>query len=121
MELRHLRYFVAIAEEKSFTRAAKRLDMQQPPLSQQLRALEDELGFRLFDRRPKGVEITAAGAVFLEEAQGLLAGVRRASQRAARVAAGVGGTLSVGFTSSAATHRIAPDVIAEFRRKYPAI
>jgi len=121
MELRHLRYFVAIAEEKSFTRAAQRLRMQQPPLSQQLRALEDELGFRLFDRRPKGVEITAAGAVFLEEARALLAGVVRASERAARVAAGFGGSLSIGFTSSAATHRIAPEVIAAFRKAYPGI
>ena len=121
MELRHLRYFVAIAEEKSVTRAAERLDMQQPPLSQQLRALEEELGFRLFDRRPKGVEITAAGAVFLEEARGLLAGVHRATERAARVAAGFGGSLSVGFTSSASMHRIAPEVIADFRRSYPGI
>src|SRR5262249_5328943 len=115
MELRHLRYFVAVAEEKTFTRAAQRLHIEQPPLSQQIRSLEDELGFRLFERRPKGVETTAAGAVFLEEARALLAGVRRASERAALVAAGFGGSLSVGFTSSAAAHSAAPLAIAAFR------
>src|SRR2546425_8322155 len=98
MELRHLRYFVAIAEERSVPRAAERLHMQQPPLSQQLRALEDELGFPLFERRPKGVELTAAGAAFLEEARGLLAGAQRAKERGARVAAGLDGTLAIGFT-----------------------
>jgi len=95
--------------------------IEQPPLSQQIRALEDELGFRLFDRRPKGVETTAAGLVFLEEARALLAGVRRASERAALVAAGFGGSLSVGFTSSAAAHGAAPLAIAAFRREFPNI
>ena len=104
MELRHLRYFLAIAEEHSVTRAAERLHMQQPPLSQQLRALENELGFRLFDRLPKGVELTAAGRAYLEEARALLAGVARAKERGTRVAAGFEGTLSIGFTNSAATH-----------------
>src|SRR5258706_14308586 len=108
MELRHLRYFVAVAEEKSFTRASRRLHMEQPRLSQQVRSLEDELGFRLFERRPRGVEVTAAGAVFLEEARALLAGVRRASERASQVAAGFGGSLSVGLTTSAAAHGAAP-------------
>ena len=121
MELRHLRYFVAVAEEKSFTRAAQRLHIEQPPLSQQIRALEGELGFRLFERRPRGVETTAAGVVFLEEARALLAGVRRASERAALVAAGFGGSLSVGFTSSAAAHGAAPLAIAAFRREFPNI
>ena len=69
MELRHLRYVIAIAEEGTVTRAAARLRMQQPPLSQQLRDLERELGFSLFDRSRKGVEPTAAGAVFLDEAR----------------------------------------------------
>lgn len=121
MELRHLRYFVAIAEEQSVTRAAQRLHMQQPPLSQQLRALEEELEFRLFDRRPKGVDITVAGAAFLAEARALLSSVERAKERGARVAAGVDGTLSIGFTSSASTHRVAPEVIAAFRLACPGI
>jgi DNA-binding transcriptional LysR family regulator len=121
MELRHLRYFVAIAEERSITRAAERLHMQQPPLSQQLRALESELRFRLFERCPKGVELTAAGAVFLDEARALLASAELAKERGSRVAAGFEGSLSIGLTNSAAAHRFAPESIAAFRRKYAGI
>ena len=121
MELRHLRYFVAIAEERSVTRAAARLHMQQPPLSQQLRDLEHELGFSLFDRSRKGVELTAAGAVFLEEARGLLARAQRAKDRAAHAAAGLDGALAIGFTSSAAMGRIAPEMIAAYRERYPRV
>ena len=121
MELRHLRYVVAIAEEASVTRAAERLKMQQPPLSQQLRALEQELGFALFERRPKGVEPTAAGAVFIEEARDLLASAQRAKDRGARAAAGLDGTLAIGFTSSAAAHRITPELIAAYRSRYPGV
>src|SRR6266576_5677804 len=121
MELRHLRYFVAIAEERSVTRAAERLHMQQPPLSQQLRALENELRFALFDRRPKGVELTAAGAVFLDEARTLLANLEQAKKRGSRVAAGFEGSLAIGLTNSAAAHRFAPEMIAAFRRQYAAV
>ena len=121
MELRHLRYVVTIADEASVTRAAERLRMQQPPLSQQLRALEKELGFALFERRPKGVVPTSAGAVFIEEARGLLANAQRAKDRGARAAAGLDGTLVIGFTSSAATHRIAPELIAAYRSRYPGV
>jgi DNA-binding transcriptional LysR family regulator len=104
MELRHLRYFVMVAEELHFTRAAARLNMQQPPLSQQVRALEQELGFELFKRHPKGVDLTAGGVVFLEEARAILARVEQGSRKAARAANGIEGTLIIGFTSSAATH-----------------
>jgi len=121
MELRHLRYIVAIAEERSVTRAAARLHMQQPPLSQQLRDLEHELGFSLFYRSRKGVELTAAGAVFLEEARGLLAHAQRAKDRAAHAAAGLDGTLAIGFTSSAAMGRIAPEMVAAYRSLYPRV
>ncbi|MGE4406362.1 LysR substrate-binding domain-containing protein [Pseudomonas sp.] len=121
MELRHLRYFVMVAEEKHFTRAAARLHMQQPPLSQQIRALEAELGFELFIRHPKGVDLTTGGAVFLEEAKAILARVQDASRRAARAATGVEGTLAIGFTSSAAAHPLIPRIIRAFRERYPAV
>jgi DNA-binding transcriptional LysR family regulator len=83
MELRHLRYFIVVAEEGSFTRAAVRLNMQQPPLSQQIRALEDEIGFDLFVRHAKGIALTAAGNVFLQEARSVLASLTEATSRAA--------------------------------------
>lgn len=121
MELRHLRYFVMVAEEKHFTRAAARLHMQQPPLSQQIRALETELGFDLFKRHPKGVDLTSGGAVFLEEARAILARVQDGARRAARVATGVEGTLSIGFTSSAAAHPLIPRIIRAYRERYPAV
>jgi DNA-binding transcriptional LysR family regulator len=121
MELRHLRYFVAVAEEGNFTRAAARLHMQQPPLSQQLQALERELGVRLFNRLPRGVELTAAGAAFLEDSRSALAHVEASSQRARRVASGAIGTLSIGIATSAATQEIVPRVISEFRRRHPGV
>lgn len=121
MELRHLRYFIMVAEERHFTRAAVRLNMQQPPLSQQIRALEAELGFELFKRHPKGVDLTTGGAVFLEEAKAILARVQDASRRAARVATGVEGTLTIGFTSSAAAHPLIPQIIRAYRECYPAV
>ena len=121
MELRHLRYFTAIAAEGTFTRAAERLGIQQPPLSQQLAALEQELGVRLFERKPRGVELTPAGTAFLEDSLALLERVDGATARARRVAKGVAGTLRIGFTSSAAAHPAAPDTIASFRDRYPEV
>jgi DNA-binding transcriptional LysR family regulator len=121
MELRHLRYFIAVAEECNFTRAAARLRMQQPPLSQALQALERELGVRLFERLPRGVELTAAGAAFLQDAQATLAAAAQGAARAKRVAAGTEGTLCLGLASSAATHAIVPRVIAAFADRYPGV
>ena len=121
MELRHLRYFVMVAEERHFTRAAARLNMQQPPLSQQIRALEQELGFELFKRHPKGVDLTAGGLVFLAEARDILARVEQGALKASRVANGIEGTLIVGFTSSAATHPLIPQIIRAYRERYPGV
>lgn len=121
MELRHLRYFTAVAEAGHITRAAQHLGMQQPPLSQQIRALEQHLGVALFDRHPKGVTLTAAGTSFLVEARRILEGVAAMEQRMAGVAQGLRGVLAVGFTSSAAAHAYTPQVLRACRRDYPDI
>ncbi|WP_432239023.1 LysR family transcriptional regulator [Herbaspirillum robiniae] len=121
MELRHLRYFLVVAEEQHFTRAAERLGMQQPPLSHQIRLLEQELGFELFRRHPKGADLTAGGKVFLEEAKTILRSVDVASQKAARAAQGFAGTISIGFTSSAAAHPLIPGIIRAYREAYPGV
>lgn len=121
MELRHLRYFIAVAEAQHFTRAAERLGMQQPPLSLQIRALETELGFELFVRHPKGATLTAGGAVFFDEAQAILAAIDAASARAARAAAGATGQLTIGLTSSAAAHGLIPAIMRRYRAAFPDV
>ncbi|MES2261202.1 MAG: LysR family transcriptional regulator [Pseudomonadota bacterium] len=121
MELRHLRYFLVVAEEAHFTRAAERLGMQQPPLSQQIRALETELGFDLFRRHPKGAALTAGGEVFLREARAILERVDHAAAHAARVAKGIEGCISIGFTSSAAAHPLIPRIVRSYRAARPGV
>lgn len=121
MELRHLRYFVAIASERHFTRAAAKLGIAQPPLSQQIRQLEDELGTRLFTRTARGVVLTAAGEAFLPHAEAAIRDVERATSDARRVSRGDLGTLRVGFTSAASLNPLVPKVISAFRRSYPDV
>ncbi|MEX2616192.1 MAG: LysR family transcriptional regulator [Alphaproteobacteria bacterium] len=121
MDLRHLRHFVAVAEEGHITRAAARLGMQQPPLSQSIRALEDELELQLFRRKPRGVELTEAGRGLLGDAQAILAQVERALGRAKRTARGEQGRLVIGFTSSAPFHPFVQHVIRLFRERYPLV
>jgi DNA-binding transcriptional LysR family regulator len=118
MELRHLRYFLAVAEEMNFTRAAKKVGIGQPPLSQQIRSLEEELGAPLFRRVPRGVVLTDSGKVFLPEAQAILAQAERAKKIAQRGARGELGSLRLGFTSSAAFTQIVQDAIRVFRENY---
>jgi DNA-binding transcriptional LysR family regulator len=121
MELRHLRYFIAVAEEGHVTRAAERLGMQQPPLSQQIRALERELDVQLFRRRPRGVELTDAGSTLLNEARAILAHIDHASAAAKRTARGEQGRIAVGFTSSTPFHPFVPRLIRSYRDAFPLV
>jgi len=120
MELRHLRYFVAVGEEQHYGRAAERLRLAQPALSRQIQDLESEIGFQLFDRLPRGVRLSAAGKTFLDEARLILQHVSEATIRAGRVARGLAGTLRVGFTESASWHGVVPDSFRQFRQGQPA-
>jgi DNA-binding transcriptional LysR family regulator len=121
VELRHLRYFLAVAEERQFTRAAARLHIQQPPLSQQIQELEQEMGFALFTRLPRGVELTAAGAAFVDDARAVLAALERGVRHATRVANGQLGSVRIALTSSAAFHPLATAAIRRFRETHPDI
>ena len=121
MELRHLRYFVAVAEERHFGRAAERLHIAQPPLSRQIRDLERELGTALFDRVARGAELTAAGRAFLPQVRLTLAQAERAQRTAQRAAQGEIGRLRVGFTEAATYSRVLPDVLGFFRMHLPLI
>ena len=121
MELRHLRYFMAVAEAGHMTRAAERLGIQQPPLSLQIKSLENELGVALFHRHPKGVALSDAGRLFEVEARQLLDDMAAMEQRMARVARGELGVLNVGFTSSAAAHAFTPEALRACRRAWPGI
>ncbi|HEX4260436.1 MAG TPA: LysR family transcriptional regulator [Acetobacteraceae bacterium] len=121
MELRHLRYFVAVAEEGHITRAAARLGIAQPPLSQQIRALEADLGAKLFTRLPRGVALTAAGEAFLREAQPVLAGAERARRRAVDAARGAEGAIAIGVTTSAVLHPLIGGILRRFSQRYPGV
>src|SRR5579871_4301881 len=120
MELRQLRYFVAVAEELHFRRAAERLHISQPPLSQQIRALEDELGFALLIRTRRRVELTAAGAAFLRDARTLLGELEGAVATARRIDAGHTGRLRINFVGSA-LFSIVPGIVERFRRSRPGV
>src|SRR5260370_19624477 len=100
MELRHLRYFIAIGEEQHYGRAARRLRVAQPALSRQIQDLEGELGFELFERLPRGVRLSLAGQLFLEDARRILLEISDAATRAGRVARCLSGTLRIGFTEN---------------------
>ncbi|WP_248805721.1 LysR family transcriptional regulator [Pseudomonas sp. MWU13-2100] len=121
MELRHLRYFIAVAEELHFGRAAEVLGISQPPLSQQIQALEQELGARLFDRTNRRVELSEAGRLFLQEARLVLAQVDKAADVARRAQLGELGELKIGFTSSAPFNSTIPQAIFAFRQAFPAV
>src|ERR1700724_314880 len=121
MELRHLRYFVGVAEEQHFGRAAERLRVAQPSVSRQIQDLEKELGFLLFDRLPRGVRLNAAGQLFLSDARRILQDVDEAKRRAERIAFGKTGTLRIGIATAVSWHGLVVNSFREFRRQQPAL
>jgi DNA-binding transcriptional LysR family regulator len=120
MELRHLRYFVAVAEGLSFRGAAARLHLSQPALSSQVKALEVELKVKLFQRTTRAVELTHAGRVFLEEARAVLNAASQAEQRARTAEQGLSGTLRVGLIASIATIWLAK-ILRDFLKQFPRV
>jgi DNA-binding transcriptional LysR family regulator len=120
IELRHLRYFTAVAEELHFGRAAQRLHLAQPPLSQQIRKLEKIIGYPLFIRTSRSVKLTGAGEVFLERARRTLRNIQEDLEEARSLARGEAGFLSVGFIGSAMLTSL-PAMLGEYRRRYPAV
>jgi DNA-binding transcriptional LysR family regulator len=120
MELRHLRYFVAVAEALSFRQAAKRLSVSEPALSQQVADLEHELGLRLLDRNSRRVELTEVGRVFLGGARRTLASAQEAVAQAQEAARGERGRLSIG-TIGPLMHGVLPEALARFRQRFPLV
>lgn len=121
MELRHLRYFAMIAEEGHMTRAAERLGLQQPPLSMQIKALENQLGTPLFIRHSRGVSLSNAGQIFLVKAKRILEDVAALELQMSRAAKGVLGTVDIGFTASAGAHAFLPLALQRCRQEFPEI
>ena len=121
MELRHLRYFVAVADELNFTRAAQRLGITQPSLSSQIRQLETEMGTPLLRRETRGIELTDAGKLMLEEARVILAEVERAKMGVGRRARGETGKINIGSAGATYFHPLIPTIIHEFKKKYPDV
>lgn len=120
MELRHLRYFVAVAEELNFRRAAERLHIAQPPLSAQIKGLEDELGTKLFERSTREVHLTAAGEALLGHARSLLAAAAMAEQHVKNADQGLVGTLRIAILAPAATSKLAK-ILRAYRNKFPGV
>ena len=121
VELRHIRYFLAVAEERHFTRAAQRLGIGQPPLSHQIKDLEAEIGTPLFHRIPQGAELTDAGRAFEDRVRQIPGIVADAVSAARRAAAGETGRIRVGFTGSAAFNPRVPQAIRIYRRRFPDV
>ncbi len=120
MELRHLRYFIAVAQELSFRGAAEKLHMAQPPLSAQIKGLEAELRVQLFERTTRSVRLTHAGRVFLEQARAVLAGAAEAERRAREAGQGLAGTLRIGVIAPLVNAWLAR-ILRRFRQEFPAV
>jgi len=121
MELRHLRYFLAVAEQESVRSAAKRVNVTQPAISRQIKSLEEELGFALFDRAPRGLKLTAAGRFYLGEARRLLAELQSAGRVGARIADGLMGHLRIGLVENAGWDGLVPELFAGFQSAAPDV
>lgn len=121
LDVRQLRYFVAVAEEGHVTRAAEKLGIGQPPLSQQIKALELQLGHKLFRRRPRGVELTACGRVLFLEARDILGRLEQAERAVRRAGRGEAGELRLGMAPTAPLHPFVPAVIRGFRDTHPDV
>ncbi|WP_242389801.1 LysR family transcriptional regulator [Kosakonia cowanii] len=121
IELRHLRYFIAVAEELHFGHAAARLNISQPPLSQQIQILEQQVGVRLLARTNRSVSLTPAGRQFLADSRQILNQVDEAAARALRLHQGETGELRIGFTSSAPFIKAVSDTLSSFRQRYPDV
>lgn len=121
IELRHLRYFIAVAEELHFGHAAARLNISQPPLSQQIQILEQQIGAKLLVRTNRSVSLTPAGRQFLADSRQILSQVEEAAARAARLHQGETGELRIGFTSSAPFIKAVSDTLSSFRQLYPDV
>ena len=121
MELRHIRYFLTVAREGNFSRAAAALGIGQPPLSLQIKDLEREVGALLFRRSVRGAELTPAGQAFLETVEGMPALAERGISLAQRASRGEFGRLSIGFTASSAFNTVVPGAVKAFRRAYPGV
>jgi DNA-binding transcriptional LysR family regulator len=119
VEVRQLRYFVAVAEELSFSRAARRLNLSQPPLSVQIKAIEEQLGATLFDRDKRNVVLTRAGEVLLDQARGVLDHMERADEMVRRAVRGEAGRIVLGFTASVPMHDMFPRILRRFHALYP--
>ncbi|WP_141340731.1 LysR substrate-binding domain-containing protein [Bradyrhizobium sp. USDA 3458] len=121
MDYRQLRYFIAVAEELSFSRAAKRLHVSQPPLSTQIKAMEEELGTRLLARTRRAVELTQAGQLLLEHARRAVSELDLASETVRRAARGEAGMIRVGFTGSVPMLDMFAELFRSFRASYPRV
>jgi DNA-binding transcriptional LysR family regulator len=121
MELRHLRYFLAVAEEHSFTRAAERLGIKQPPLSLQIRQLEKELGTPLFRRLTRGVELTGAGKLLLQHTRAILGQVEQTKTEVRRRARGETGQINVGSSGATYFNPLIPAIMRAYRKQYPEV
>lgn len=120
LELRQLRYFIAVAEEQNFGLAARRLNISQPPITRQIKKLEDELGVKLLRRLTKGSELTEAGRVFLDDARDVLATLERSTERVQAAQKGELGLIQIGYFGSV-SYSLLPEILKSFRTRYPGI